>query len=416
MADERERVGVHLDDAELGVEGEIGSLSLERGGGKQAISFAYAPEWVGKASAFAIDPSLPLYEGEQYPPALPGVFADAAPDRWGRELLERREAYLARREDREPRLLDDWEFLLGVDDRTRMGALRLAGDGDGDLRFLADEPLAVPPLARLRELQHWAREAEKELAEELSEEERWLAMLVAPGSSLGGTRPKANYLDEGVLWIAKFPSREDRHDVGGWEYLVSRLAAGAGIDVPNASLRSLGGGYRTFCAERFDRRGTQRRLYASAMTLTGRRDNESASYLDIARAIESFGDPASIEADLAQLYRRVVFNVLTANRDDHLRNHGFLRNRGGWRLAPAFDVNPSPRKQEHSLAFDESLRAPDLDAVRETAPLYRLSAAEAEETIVAVTDAVAGWRGLAEKMSLPREEVERVGARAFGAV
>lgn len=415
MADERERVGVHLDDAEFGVKGEIGGLSLERGGGKQVISFAYVPEWVAEASAFPIDPSLPLYEGEQYPPALPGIFADAAPDRWGRELLERREAYLARREDREPRLLDDWDFLLGVDDRTRMGSLRFAVGDDGDLTFLADEQMAVPPLARLRELQHWAREAEKGLAGELSEEERWLAMLVAPGSSLGGTRPKASYLDEGVLWIAKFPSREDRYDVGGWEYLVSCLAARAGIDVSNASLRSLGGRYRTFCAERFDRRGARRRLYASAMTLTGRLDNEDASYLDIARAIENFGDPAAIETDLAQLYRRVVFNVLTANRDDHLRNHGFLRDGGGWRLAPAFDVNPSPRKQEHSLAFDESLRIPDLDAIRETAPLYRLSAAEAEEAIVAVNDAVAGWRRLAAEIGLSREEVERIGARSFGA-
>jgi serine/threonine-protein kinase HipA len=386
----------------------VGGLARERAGGKSVISFAYEPDWAAASTSFPVDPSLPLFEGEQFPPALPGVFADAAPDRWGRALLERREAHLARQEGRRRRQLDDWDFLVGVDDRTRMGALRLAPAAGG--AFLADEPLTVPPLARLRDLEHWAREAEHGLSQELSDEERWLAMLVAPGSSLGGARPKASYLDEGSLWIAKFPSRDDRHDVGAWEYVVSRLAAAAGIEVPELRLLSLGSTYRTFCARRFDRVGDRRRLYASAMTLAGRRDHEDASYLDIARAIVNLGDPAAIETDLRQLFRRIVFNVLTANRDDHLRNHGFLRTRGGWRLAPAFDVNPSPQKQEHTLAFDESLRSPDLEIVRETAPYYRLSAAEASEVVGEVGRAVGRWPELARQASLPGDELERIGS------
>jgi serine/threonine-protein kinase HipA len=245
---------------------------------------------------------------------------------------------------------------------------------------------------------------------ELSDEERWLAMLVAPGSSLGGSRPKANYEDQSELWIAKFPSREDRHDVGAWEHLVSLLAAAAGIDVPETRLLALGSRYRTFCAKRFDRLRGRRRLYASAMTLTGRRDHEDASYLDIARAIAEFGEPTAIEEDLRQLFRRVVFNVLTANRDDHLRNHGFLRSSGGWRLAPAFDVNPTPQKHEHVLALDGSLRTPDLEIVRETAPYYRLSTADADEVVGEIRRVVAGWRDLAQRIDLAADELERIGS------
>ena len=235
-------------------------------------------------------------------------------------------------------------------------------------------------------------------------------MLVAPGSSLGGSRPKANFLDGDELWIAKFPSREDRHDVGAWEHLIALLGAAAGIDVPPTRALSLGSPYRTFCVKRFDRLGEQRRLYASAMTLTGHRDGDDASYLDIARAIAEHGDPTGIEADLRQLFRRVVFNVLTANRDDHLRNHGFLRTAGGWRLAPAFDVNPEPLNHEHALALDASSRAPDLDAVLGTAPYYRLSDSEAGALAVEVRSAVADWRDLAAETGLAGDELERIGS------
>lgn len=415
MASERARVLVELDAAELGPRRPVGALACERGRGESVISFSYEPGWVGANEAFTLDPSLPLYEGEQYPPRMPGIVSDAAPDRWGRTLLERREVQLARHQARELRRLDDWDFLVGVDDRTRMGALRLAGPGAGADAVLSDTSLPVPPLARLRELEHCAREAEERIGEELSEDERWLAMLIAPGSSLGGARPKANYLDQGSLWIAKFPSREDRYDVGACEYAISRLAAAAGVEVPETRLLSLGSAYRTFCTKRFDRRGDERRPYASAMTLAGREDNEDASYLDIARAIENLGDPAAIEADLRQLFRRVVFNVITADRDDHLRNHGFLRTASGWRLAPAFDVNPAPQKHEHSLALDDTVREPDLEVVRATAPLYRLSAAEAGGLIGEVGRAVAGWPQVARDAGLVGADIDRIGSTFIAA-
>lgn len=406
MSAHRDRVTIHLDANALGPARMVGTLNRESAGSKSVISFAYESSWVADPAAFAIDPALPLFEGDQYPAALPGVLADSAPDRWGRTLLERREAWAARSEGRPQRHLDDWDFLVGVNDAVRMGALRVARDG----AFVDDEPLSVPPQTRLRELEQLAREVEEGLPREGNDQERWIAMLLAPGSSLGGARPKANFRDaaEGTPWIAKFPSREDRHDVGAWEYVVSRLAVKAGIDVPEARLLRLGSTYRTFCARRFDREGDGRRLYASAMTLVGGRDHGEAGYLDLARAIAEFADPDAIGKDLRQLFRRVAFNVLTGDRDDHLRNHGFLRGAAGWRLAPAFDVNPAPDMREHSLALDESIHVPDLDLVRETAPHYRLKATEADEIVAEVRSAVAHWRAEAAAVNLPAAEIERL--------
>jgi serine/threonine-protein kinase HipA len=411
MTDQRDRLLVYLDAQEFAPMQRLGSLTRERAASRRVVSFAYEPQWLAASDAFALDPALPLYEGEQYSVTLPGIFSDAAPDRWGRTLLERREALMARRERRRPRRLDDWDFLVQVNDATRMGAVRLVRSDNG--AFVDDAPLSVPPSTHLRELEHWARELEGGLPRATTDEERWISMLIAPGSSLGGARPKANFRGEdGALWIAKFPSQEDRHDVGAWEYVVTHLAADAGIDVPEAGLLRLGSTYRTFTARRFDRSGGSRRLYASAMTLAGKRDNDNASYLDIAQAIERSGDPGRIVADLEQLFRRAAFNVLVANRDDHLRNHGFLRSNRGWRLAPAFDVNPTPEKLEHALALDGTLRVPDIEVVRETAPLYRLSGASADEIVADVRRAVGGWRKAAGGIGIPREEIERL-ADAF---
>ncbi len=411
MASTREEVVVHLDATELGPDQRVGTLRRERSASRAVVSFSYEPAWLAGQSPFTLDPSLGLYEGEQHRPSLPGVFTDAAPDRWGRTLLERREALEARRTGRKPRRLDEWDFLVGVNDAVRMGALRLARMSDG--AFVADEVLSVPPSARLRDLEHWARELERGAPPTASDEERWITMLIAPGSSLGGTRPKTNFVtDDGALWIAKFPSLEDRRDVGAWQYVATRLAAAAGVAVPETTLLRLGSPHRTFCARRFDRTGATRRLYASAMTLVGRRDGEDASYLDVAQAIIHFADPDAIDADLEQLFHRVVFNVLIADRDDHLRNHGFVRTRGGWRLAPVFDINPAPERAEHGLALNETLRIPDLEIVRETASLYRLSAARRDQIIGEVRRAVARWPQVARDADIPSDEIEAL-APAF---
>jgi serine/threonine-protein kinase HipA len=268
----------------------------------------------------------------------------------------------------------------------------------------------VPPVSRLAELAAVLRRIEEPRAEALPEYERWLAMLVAPGSSLGGARPKANFReDDGSLWIAKFPARDDRYDVGAWEYVVHRLAAAAGIAVPASRTADLGE-YRTFCVKRFDRVDDRRRMYASAMTLLEREDRDpGGSYVDIAEFIANTGAPEAIGADLAQLFRRVVFNVLAGNRDDRLRNHGFVASPGGWRLAPAFDLNAAPAKVEHALLLDGASAEPHLATVLATAPCYRLEPARARAIVDEVAQVVGTWREVAgREAGLAGSEVERM--------
>lgn len=404
MSGSREEVVAHLDDAELG-QAVLGRVRRQRRDAKSVLSFAFDPDWLVRGHRFVLDPSLIVQEGDQYRSDLFGIFADTAPDRWGRTLMKRREAAAARREGRRPRILDDWDYLLGVGDELRMGALRLVDPSDG--RFVSSDPIAVPPVARLRQLQHYAQRAERGEALSPKEEEEEIALLIAPGSSLGGARPKANFrADDGTVWIAKFPSRNDDWDVGGWEHVMSRLARAARISVPASGLIELAEGHRTFTAQRFDRTSRGRRLYASAMTLVGKRDLESASYVEIAEAITRYGDPIAIREDLEQLFRRVVFNVLTAHRDDHLRNHGFLATEGGWRISPAFDLNPVPTSREHALALNEGDHAPSLDLVRKTAGYYRVKAGRVDEIIREVREAVELWRGVAGESGIDRDEIE----------
>jgi serine/threonine-protein kinase HipA len=404
MPAQRESVAVEVGDPRLGLDGPIGHLSHDRRRPPGTFSFEYTRQWLDHPTTVAIDPALPLAPGETHRRSLPGVFADASPDRWGRLLLDRREQLLARRGGRPPRTLGDWDYLLGVQDETRMGALRLRDDAG---RFLAQQQLAVPPLAELREVEHLAQAFEQGRPMPPGDDERWLATLIAPGSSLGGARPKATFRDpDGSLWLAKFPSLNDRRDMGAWEYVLHRLAGRAGVTVPQARLLNLGSAHHTFCTRRFDRSDGGRRLYASAMTLTGRSDREPASYLDIAVAQEQYGDADTLDEDLHQLYRRAVFNVRAAHRDDHLRNHGFLHDGRGWRPSPAFDLNPLPELAFHALALDDTSTVPSLETVRAGAPLYRLSPAEADQIIEEVADALLLWRQVAREAGLPRQEID----------
>ena len=410
---------IELDAPELGPRARVGVLTRDEVRGHTALSFEYDPAWLDSGAGFTLDPHLALYPGPQYPAAPArdfGIFLDSAPDRWGRVLMERREALRARAEDRPVRALTDWDFLLGVHDHARLGALRFRRAPDGP--FVNDSQLAAPPLARLRELEHSARQLEEPGAEDRPAYAEWLAMLSAPGSSLGGARPKASFTDEdGALWLAKFPSREDRRDVEAWELLAHELAADAGIEVPRARLLPLSSGRRrTFCAERFDRRGPSRRMFASAMTLLERRDGDAdgASYLDLCQLIQDQGAPGAIAADLEQLFRRAIFNVLIGNRDDHLRNHGFIRAPGGWRLSPAFDMNPSADKAHHALALDDRRTEPDLTAVLATCDLYRLRRPAAERITGEIRAVVATWRTRARALDLSRAEIDLM-APAFAA-
>lgn len=407
MSEIRDELVVHQDAIDLGGDSIAGRLRRVRRGGNSVVSFAFEAVWLKRKQRLLIDPSLALYEGDQYTShaGLPGIFTDAAPDRWGRTLLQRREAATARREQRRARTLDDWDFLVGVSDELRMGALRLADPASG--LFVNSDHVSVPPMARLRQLASYARRAERGEQLSLKEEDEELALLIAPGSSLGGTRPKANFLaPDGSLWIAKFPSRNDAWDVGAWELVLTQLARRAGIPVPESRLLKLAGDYHTFTAKRFDRVMEGRRMYASALTLTGKGDHDPAGYVDIVQAITQYGDPRTIGVDLAQLYRRAAFNVMVANRDDHLRNHGFIGLPAGWRLSPAFDLNPSPGKVDHAIALGDGDSSPSIDLVLRSAAYYRLSQSRAADIVKEVRDQLAGWRGVAASAGLKRDEIE----------
>lgn len=383
---------------------KIGTLSHDRG----TVWFTYDQEWLTSPTAFQIDPRLQLTSGSAY--AHPdtgsfGIFLDSAPDRWGQTLMNRRELLSAKDEGRRPRTLRLWDYLTGVQDQTRQGALRFKLPGTD--RFIAHDELTVPPVTALAALSDVATELTRTDHQDLSALKRWLSVLVAPGSSLGGARPKANVVDDdGSLWIAKFPAHQDRRDVGAWEYLTWILARQAGITVPPAAIdRVESSAYHTFRVRRFDRIGQTRRFYASALTLLDRTPGDEASYLELAEFISNRGDPACLEDDLRQLYRRVAFNVAVGNRDDHLRNHGFILGEGGWHLAPAFDVNPDPDKTDHVLAIDDADTRPDIATVRATAPYYRLSPAAADTIIAEVIAAVRPWRATARRLRLSPEEI-----------
>lgn len=397
-----EQIWAWLDDPSFGPLQRIGFLSR---GDRGSVRFAYDPNWLKKAHAFPLDPELDLTAGDFFPGnANFGVFMDSCPDRWGQVLMQRREAVEARGQKRIPRTLGAWEFLLGVQDYTRMGAIRFSRP-DEDV-FLADEALSAPPIARIAELQAVAFELTRKKQDDLDKMKEWLRVLVAPGSSLGGARPKANLVDEdGSLWIAKFPSSSDYYDVASWEILLQNLAKECGITVPASRLIQIGRGYHTFMVKRFDRVGTTRRFFASAMTLTGHQDSEEASYLDLAEFIATWGEVDHITRDLEELFTRVVFNVATANRDDHLRNHGFMRSPAGWRLAPAFDMNPSFKKNDHALALDLYTRQPEMAVVLETAEYYRLGLDQAKEIVSRVSKVVSGWQARARRIGLSAQEI-----------
>jgi serine/threonine-protein kinase HipA len=403
-----ETAEVYLDAGQKITPDLMGTLHCQRSGKGELFSFKYATAWLDQAEAFAFDPDLALAEGRQYPSADRsnfGIFTDSAPDRWGRVLMQRRENARARQERQRPRTLMEWDFLLGVHDETRLGALRFKiPDGlyvDSDTKF------AAPPLTSLRELQAASLQFEKHLNdEEHPEYAKWLAQLIAPGSSLGGARPKASVRDEqGDLCIAKFPSRQDTRDVGAWELVANSLARKAGIEVPDArALRFEESAYTTFLVKRFDRAAEGRRVaFVSAMTLTQRKDGEAgASYLELVDLLQSRG--ANTLADCEQLFRRVLLNIRIHNTDDHLRNHGFFVNAQGIRLSPAYDINPSVDRNELSLAIDETEATCDVSVAMDAHKAYGISAAQADGALKSVETAVGTWRIEATRFGIPKAE------------
>jgi serine/threonine-protein kinase HipA len=394
----------HFDERML-----MGSLRCRTTRAGDIFSFEYDPRWLRRPEAFTLDPDLALVKGPQYPvPGRPnfGIFLDSSPDRWGRVLMQRRENMRARRDGRRARSLTEWDFLLGVHDETRLGALRFQDPDTG--RFVdSDDDFAAPPIASLREIQAASLQFEEHAGEEQHPDyERWLTQLFAPGTSLGGARPKASVRDEeGMLCLAKFPSTQDRRDVGAWELVAHRLAAKAGIKVPHArAVRVPDSAYTTFLARRFDRTEHGRRLaFVSAMTLTQRNDGEAgASYLELVDLLQSQG--ADTHHDCAELFRRVVFGILIHNTDDHLRNHGFFIGEQGISMSPAYDINPSIDRSQLSLAINEVDTTCDVSIALEAAADYGLSKIEAGEILTRATGAVASWRNEATQLHIPRAE------------
>jgi serine/threonine-protein kinase HipA len=399
-----------------GAAARMGTLYAQSSGRQEVFSFEYAAEWLRSDAAFAFDPDLQLLEGAQYPAQSRsnfGIFLDSAPDRWGRLLMQRRENLRARHEQRPARRLSEWDFLLGVHDETRLGALRLRSVGEGGEFLDSDRQLAAPPITSVRELQAASDGLERHIDDEESPEyARWLKQLVAPGSSLGGARPKTSVRDEaGELCIAKFPSRADTRNMAAWEMLAHRLAARCGVDLPPARLLNSGEREQsTFLVKRFDRTAhAGRRAFVSAMTLTQRRDGEpGASYLELVELLQRQG--AETLRDTHQLFRRIVFSVLIHNTDDHLRNHGFFVEERGLRLSPAYDMNPSLDGDDLTLAINETETTCDVEIARAAHKLYALSLKEADGIVAEVEAAVKTWREEAEALRIRRSEQDQMAA------
>ncbi|HET8810694.1 MAG TPA: HipA domain-containing protein [Flavobacteriaceae bacterium] len=392
----------------------MGILSALYAKGKKAFSFEYDKNWLKSKAQILLDPDIQFYSGPQYPNNKGnfGIFLDSMPDTWGRTLMKRRAAQQAAANNEKAKTLYEIDYLLGVYDESRMGALRFKLAPEGP--FLDNNKLnPTPPWSSIRELQEAAKNFEND--EDNDEVIKWLAVLMAPGSSLGGARPKANILDENKeLWIAKFPSKNDTIDKAAWEYLAYQLAIKAGVHMAPSKLEKISGIFHTFFTKRFDRENGCRLHFASAMTMTGNtedniRDNP-ASYLELAEFIQNHG--AMINDNLEQLWRRIVFNIAISNTDDHLRNHGFILTHQGWILSPAYDLNPSIDKDSLALNIDMDNNALDYKLAKSVGELFRLDDKEMDKIIQEVLAVVATWQNIAKEIGISNKEQQLMG-KAF---
>ena len=389
----------------------MGRLYAESPRGRETCAFEFDPGWLrDNGGRGFLDPDLRMAPGRQYAPAnkeMFGLFSDSCPDRWGRQLMRRWEAISADRENRAPRQLTETDYLLGVCDEARMGALRFALRPEGP--FLSAGSDAVPPWAALREMEDasLAFERDGETPNVLR-----VKKLLAPGAALGGARPKATVKDaRGDLWIAKFPSVRDEHDAGAWEQAVHELAKACGLSVPESRLERFSNSGSTYVAKRFDRDGPGRRPFSSAMALLGQTDGADAEggvgYPDIADLIAAWG--ARPEEDLTELWKRIVFGMAVSNTDDHLRNHGFLWTPEGWRLSPMYDVNPVPHGKALSLNVSPDGARIDPDLAIEAAPLYGMEKRQARDTAREMLRTVKSlWRPVSERCGIGRAEQRKM--------
>jgi len=391
----------------------VGMLRSDLVKAKEHFSFTYDEAWLASKFVQQIDPALHLYAGEQHNNEQQNfrIFLDSCPDRWGRLLMKRREAVIARREDRKPHAMNESDYLLGVHDMYRMGALRFKLNLEG--AFLDNnEELAAPPITTLRDLEYAASQVEDVKDIDDPDYLKWLNMLISPGSSLGGARPKSCVIDvDENLWIAKFPSAHDNYDVAAWEYVAYKLAIDAGVNMSECRLEKLNSPHHTFLTQRFDRTSTSRLHFTSAMMQLGYDDGEEdVSYLELAQFLTDHG--SNTKNDLAELWRRIVFNIAVSNTDDHLRNHGFIYSRGGWLLSPAYDINPVTPATGLHLNINENDNSLNYELAMDVIDFFQLEKKDAVQIKSKVLTSVNNWKSMAAKIGLGRAE-QQLMAPAF---
>lgn len=394
-----------------GVPHLTGRLWARARAGKESASFEYDKSWLANPLRFSLEPALQLGAGPYHTAddvPMFGAIGDSTPDRWGRALMRRMERRRAEREKQTPRMLFELDYLLLVDDQTRAGALRFKTEEAGPfLRESASN--RVPPLVQLPKL---LGASERVISQNETDED--LRLLIAPGSSLGGARPKASVREKnGFLAIAKFPREDDEVNTVLWESVALHLAAKAGIEVPKGRVEKIVK-KSVLIVDRFDREGTRRIPFLSAMSMLAAKDNETRSYMELADALRRYG--ASPKHDLEALWRRIVFNILISNTDDHLRNHGFLyAGADGWRLSPAYDLNPIPtdiKPRVLTTAINEADSTASLELALSVGAYFALNDFKARKIANEVGSAVKRWRAMAAKMGIKDSEIDRM-ASAF---
>lgn len=392
----------------------VGELGYESLRGSDSYAFKFDDNWLRQYGSLFLSADINNYPCQQYTQPgrdIFGCFSDALPDRWGRLLLNRREQIMATEEQRPVRKLSSFDYLMGIDDFSRMGGFRFKTDQNGEF-INCDSHLRIPPLTDLRSLVAASMEIEKSEEQNHLPEKKWIQQLVHPGSSLGGARPKAGVRDlEGCLYIAKFPSRNDDYDVSLWEHLSHLLAKKAGVISAETSIIPTCDKHHALLSKRFDRTADGRRIhFASAMTLLGLTDGSDAQtgngYLDIVDFI--LQNCCKVEENLRQLYRRVAFNIAIGNTDDHFRNHGFLLTPRGWTLSPAYDINPTTNEYQ-SLLTTSSTNKADLNILLEASEEYMIGKEEAARIIQEVAATVKDWRKMAATLGIAKREMELFG-------
>ncbi len=405
---EGQSIQVFLDSPSAKASLNAGALHIEHVKGHEIFTFQFSEEALGHPHINLLFPNVVIGKGHFHlsndeNTALYKLLTDSMPDRWGKVLLKKKRLKDAKESGNHKHMpdLNDADYLLQLSDQTRMGAFRFY-NSETEV-YLGPNDQAIPPITRVQELQEICRKVEDD-----DEVGSWLEQLIAPGTSLGGARPKANMINEkGVLCIAKFPSKNDEIDIGLWEFITNQLANQCKINVPDCDINKFNSEYTTLLCERFDRISQDERIhFVSAMALTQHNDgDEEASYLDIAEVIKQHGQDAT--ANLHELWRRIVFNIAVSNGDDHLRNHGMLLQPEGWVLTPAYDVNPGSGKSGYlKLNIDDADNSADFELALSSAGYFELDMTQAKAILKEVYDSVSQWETLAKRYSASQNEID----------